>query len=232
MPNRARKLFDENAKDIERLLKLHEEKGGTSQGRRRGLEVLNKSAIVLITSFWEAYCEDIAAEGLEHIVKHGASPDSLPKEIKQIIAKELKDDSNELSVWSLSGDGWKDILKIRLDRLREQRNRKLNTPKAENIDKFFLQSMGLSSVSSSWRWPKKMTADRARKKLDKYGILRGEIAHRGKAAKSVTKAQVEDYFDFIKRLVSKTGGAVNSHAKKVTGKPLWPTLRRRRAIIL
>ena len=55
--------------------------------------------------------------------------------------------------------------------------------------------------------------------------------HRGKAAKSVTKAQVEDHFDFIKRLVTKTGGAVNSHVKKVTGKPLWPTLRRRRAPI-
>jgi hypothetical protein len=231
MPSKARKLFDENAQDIERLLKLHEEKGGTSQGRRRGLEVLNKSAIVLITSFWEAYGEDVAAEGLEHIVKHGVSPDSLPKEIKRIIARELKTNSNELSVWSLCGDGWKNILKARLDRLREQRNRKLNTPKAQNIDDLFLQSMGLSSVSSSWRWAKKMTAGRAREKLDKYATLRGEIAHRGKAAKSVTKAQVEDYFDFIKTLVTKTGGAVNSHVKKVTGKPLWPSLRRRRALI-
>ena len=232
MPSRARKRFDENAKDIEKLLKLHEEKGGTSQGRRRGLEVLNKSAIVLITSFWEAYCEDIAAEGLEHIVKHGASPDSLPKEIKQIIAKELKADPNPLSVWALCGDGWKHILKTRLDRLREQRNRKLNTPKAQNIDDLFLQSLGLTSISSSWRWAKKMKADRARGKLDRYAILRGEIAHRGTAAKSVTKAKVEDYFDFIKRLVSNTDGAVNSHAKRVTGKPLWPTLRRIRALIL
>ncbi len=86
MRSKAHKLFVENAQDIERLLKLHEELGGKSQGRRRGLEVLNKSAIVLITSIWEAYCEDIASEGLEHIVKHGRSPDTLPKEIKKIIA--------------------------------------------------------------------------------------------------------------------------------------------------
>ena len=231
MPSKSRKLFDENAQDIERLLKLHEEKGGTSKGRRRGLEVLNKSAIVLITSFWEVYCEDIAAEGLENIVKHGASPDSLPKEIKQIIAKELKEDKNELSVWSLCGDGWKQVLKIRLDQLREQRNRKLNTPKAQNIDDLFLQSLGLSSVSSSWKWATKMTAKRAREKLDRYAALRGEIAHRGKAAKSVTKAQVEDYFVFIKLLVSKTDGTVNSYVKKVTGKPMWLTLIRRRIII-
>ena len=229
MSSKARKLFDENAQDIDRLLKLHEEKGGTLQGRRRGLEVLNKSAIVLLTSFWEAYCEDIAAEGLEHIIQHGDSPDSLPKEIKQIIAKEIKADLNELSVWSLCGEGWKQILKARLDRLREDRNKKLNTPKTQNIDDLFKQSIGLSSVSSSWRWAKKMTVSRAREKLDKFVALRGEIAHRGKPANSVTKAQVEDYFSFLKQLVSKTGSAVNSHVKKVTGKPLWQRFRRRRS---
>lgn len=228
MASKARKSFDENAKDIERLLKLHEEQGGTSQGRRRGLEVLNKSAIVLITSFWEAYCEDIAAEGLEHIVEYGASPDSLPKKIKQDIAKELKSNPHELAVWSLSGDGWKRILETRLDQLRDQRNWKLNTPNAQNIDELFLHGLGLSSVSSSWTWATKMTVERARIKLNKYVTLRGEIAHRGKAAKSVTKAQFEDYFDFVQKLVSKTGGAVNSHVTKVSGKPLWPTLLRRR----
>jgi hypothetical protein len=226
MPSKAGRSFQQNARDIECLLELHQEKGGPSPGRRRGLEVLNKSAIVLITSFWEAYCEDIAAEGLEHIVKYGASSDSLPKEIKQIIAKELKSDSNDLSVWSLSGDGWKLILKTRLARMQQQRNKRLNTPRTQNIDDLFLQALGLSSVSSSWRWARKMTATRARGKLDRYVTLRGEIAHRGMAAKTVKKAQVEDYFDFIKHLVSKTGGAVNSHVKKITGKPLWETLKR------
>jgi hypothetical protein len=228
MPSKAKKMFDENAGDIKRLLELHEEKGGTLPGRRRGLEVLNKSAIVLITSFWEAYCEDIAAEGLQHIVNQGTSSDSLPKEIKQIIAKELKADPNELSVWSLCGDGWKHILKTRLDRLQEQRNKKLNTPKTQNIDELLLHSMGLSSVSSSWKWATKMTVTRSREKLDKYATLRGEIAHRGIAAKTVTKALVEDYFDFIKQLVSKTDSSVNTHVVKITGKPLWAILRRRR----
>jgi len=231
MPSKAWKSFDQNAQDIERLLELHQEKGGTSPGRRRGLEVLNKSAIVLITSYWEAYCEDIATEGLEHIVQHGRSPDQLPKEIKQIIAKELKADPNDLSVWSLCGEGWKTILKTRLDHLRDQRNRKLNTPRTQNIDDLFLQALGLSSISSSWKWPKKMTIDRARNKLDNYVTLRGEIAHRGIAANAVTKNQVEDYFYFIKRLVSKTGSAVNSHARKITGKPLWELLRRRQRSI-
>jgi hypothetical protein len=227
MPSQARKHFNENAIDIERLLELHQEKGGALPGRRRGLEVLNKSAIILITSFWEAYCEDIAAEGLEHIVKYGSS-NVLPKEIKQLVAKDLKSDLNELAMWDLCGDGWKYILTNRLKNLQEQRNKKLNTPKTQKVDELFMQALGLSSISSSWKWAKKMTVIRAREKLDKYLTLRGEIAHRGIAAKTVTKTQVEDYFDFIKKLVSKTGGSVNSYVKKVTGKPLWVILKRRR----
>ena len=66
-----------------------------------------------------------------------------------------------------------------------------------------------------------MTVRRARAKLDKYVTLRGAIAHRGTAAASVTKFQVTDYFDFIKRLAAKTGGAVNSHVASVTGMRLW-----------
>jgi hypothetical protein len=230
MPSQARKRFDKNAIDIERLMKLHQEKGGALRGRRRGLEVLNKSAIILITSFWEAYCEDIAAESLEYIVKYGVSPESLPKEIKQLVAKELKSNLNELAVWSLCGDGWREILKSRLKILQEQRNNKLNTPKTENIDDLFAKTLGLSSVSSSWRWANKMTAKKASKKLDKYVTLRCEIAHRGIAAKTVTKAQVEDYSDFIKKAVSKTEDAVKSHVGRITGKPLWGILRRKQNV--
>lgn len=231
MSSKAWKAFNQNASDIKRLLEIHQEEGGTSPGRRYRLEVLNKSAIVLITSFWEAYCEDIAAEGLEHIVKYSNTSDALPKEIKQMIAKELKTDLNELSVWSLTGDGWKAILQDRLQRFQDQRNKRLNTPKTQNIDKLFLYALGMPHVSSSWTWAKKMTVARAREKLDKYVTLRGEIAHRGKAAQSVTKAQADDYFNFIKTLASKTGGAVNSHVRKLTGRPLWRILKRRRLLM-
>lgn len=227
MTSKAFKAFDENASDIQRLLQIHEEKSGISPGRRYRLEVLNKSAIVLITSFWEAYCEDLASEGLEHIVTHSTSSAVLPKEIKKVVAKELKKDDNELAVWSLSGDGWKEILRSNLQRLRDQRNKRLNTPKTENIDELFRDSLGIPHVSSSWRWAKKMTVKRAREKLDAYVSLRGEIAHRGKAASAVRKAQVQDYFEFIKKLASKTGGTVNTHVRKITGKPLWPIRRLR-----
>jgi len=181
---------------------------------------LNKSAVVLITSIWEAYCEDLAAEALGHIVKHSKTASSLSKEIKKLVAKELKSDTNQLAIWDLSDDGWRQVLQARLARLQKNRNRRLNTPKFANIDELFLTAIGITEISKSWRWTN-MTASQARTKLDKYVTLRGEIAHRGTASRSCSKQQVDDYFAFIKRVVGKTGGRVNTHVKKATGKPLW-----------
>ena len=225
MPSNARKAFDKNLQDIERLLRLHEQQGGNARGRRYGLEVLNKSAIVLITSYWEAYCEDLASEALVHIVKHVKSAKDLPTELKKQIARELEKDKHELAIWEIADEGWRKYLEDRLESLKEIRNRKLNTPKTENIDNLFKSAIGLSKVSSNWRWSKKMTITRAREKLDRYVSLRGEIAHRGQASKTVKKSEVEDYLNFIKRLAAKTGGNVNSYIKRLTKKPLWRTKR-------
>ena len=67
-------------------------------------------------------------------------------------------------------------------------------------------------------WAKKLTADKARKKLEKF--VRA-IAHRGHAILPVTKAQVMDYRDFITYAAAKTGGAVNAHVIKITGQSLF-----------
>jgi len=143
MPSKARKAFDANTKDIERLLELHTKEGGVQKGRRYGLEVLNKSAIVLITAYWEAYCEDIAAEGLEHIVKHSKSAEALPKELKKEIAKVINSNKNELELWKIADDGWRTYLKDRLSELQTHRNRRLNTPKSDNIDELFRSAVGI-----------------------------------------------------------------------------------------
>jgi hypothetical protein len=187
--------------------------------------VLNKSAIVLITAIWEAYCEDIAAEALAHIVANVARGSKLPTDLKKKIASELKTPNrNDLAVWDLADDGWKTVVQARLAQLTAERSRKLNTPKSANIDELFATAIGLPSVSSAWRWGG-MPAARARTKLDKYITLRGAIAHRGKSATGCKKWQVTDYFRHVRQIGSRTGGQVNSFVKRVTGKRLWSNAR-------
>lgn len=221
MASKARLAFNKNAEDISRLIELHALVGGIGPGRRRGLEVLNKSAIVLITAIWEAYCEDIASEGLEHIVKYAKSAEAIPVELKKIITRNLKSSAHELEIWKVADGGWRIYLTEHLEKLKEERDRRLNTPKTAQINELFKSALGIEKISTSWKWDKKMTAARAADKLDKYVTLRGAIAHRGSNDKPVIKANVTDYFDFIKSIVSKTGGAVNRHVKSTTGKKMW-----------
>ena len=134
--------------------------------------------------------------------------------------KKLADDKNELSVWGLADEGWRKVLEQQLDTLQEQRNRRLNTPKAANIDDLFFNALGISKISSTWKWDK-TNATKARNHLDKFVELRGAVAHRGKAGAAVKKKQATDYFDLVKKLAAKTGGKVNTHVKSITGKSLW-----------
>ncbi len=148
MASQARKDFDRNVKDVERLLELHASVGGDAQGRRFDLEVLNKSAIVLITAIWEAYCEDIAAEALEHLVTNVSSGSQLPKDLKKKIANDIKADLNDLAMWGLADAGWQECTRARLASLTEERNRRLNTPKPDQIDELFSAAIGLAKVLS------------------------------------------------------------------------------------
>jgi len=54
-----------------------------------------------------------------------------------------KADQHDLAVWSLADGGWRQVLMDRLDGLREARNRRLNTPKAGQIDDLFFRALGI-----------------------------------------------------------------------------------------
>ena len=178
MSSFAKEAFNENAADIERLMAIHEEIGGAEPGRRAGLEVLNKSAVVLTSAIWEAFCEDLAAEALKHLVNHVSSAAELPAKLRTLVAKEVKAQPHEHAVWSLAGDGWKTVVNARMASLATERNTKLNTPKTAQINDLFATAIGLENIGNCWRWAG-MTAARAATKLDGIITLRGSIAHRG-----------------------------------------------------
>jgi hypothetical protein len=169
----ARETFEANREDVERLMELHELMGGGGPGRRIGLEVLNKSGVVLTCAIWEAYVEDVAAEVIEHYVDHLKDVNRLPKDLRLRVAKEL----DGADIWKLAGRGWKQELRNRLKGLQAQRNTALNTPKAAYVEGFFTQALGITGVTSCWAW-RRMSNASAKAKLDRYVTLRGDIAHR------------------------------------------------------
>jgi hypothetical protein len=220
MPTTARTRFEANASDVKHLLDIHELLGGTDPGRRSDqLQVLNKSGIVLVCAIWEAYCEDLAAEALDFLVRHVSGPDKLPKSLRKRVAKELESDVNRLAVWKLAGSGWQPLLLQRLTDLQDERNRGLNTPKADNIQELFDEALGLADVSATWYWGG-MARERARGKLDEYVTLRGDIAHRGTAHR-VQRDKVHDFLNHVERLVAKTDTKVNDFLRDECGSSIF-----------
>jgi len=209
--------FEENCGDVERLLDIHRELAGDGPGKKHGVEVLNKSAVVLMCAAWEAYCEDIAAEAIDHLVNHAANASKLPKELRKQIARELERDLDNLAVWRLADDSWRQLLQARTQTLADERNRNLNTPKTANIRSLFRDAIGLPNVPSAWYW-QKMSAVQAAEKLDSYVTLRGDIAHRSKAAATIKKSHASKFGEHVKRLVEKTDCYINYQLEKACGR--------------
>ena len=225
MASQARKTFDENHKDIENLLdyysvseQLHEDY--PDDGLMDGADVVLRSSIVLLVTYWEAYLEDIVTEAIEHIVEHVEDPTKIPKELKKTVIRELSGDKNELAMWRLTGDGWRDCIKSRLPQLKEARNRSFNTPKSAQTQSFIHSALGIVDITKTWDFQDRDASTNA-KYLDTLVELRGQIAHRGKIKKKITDESVKALSLFVKELVSKTGGSINAEVKKIAGSPLW-----------
>lgn len=215
--------FDvEATPQIDRLLGIHEEIGGSGPGRRYNLEVLNKAAIVLISAFWEAFIEDLAAEVLEHFAKETKDVNSLPLELRKSIAKDVASAKHELSPWELAGDGWREALRSRAKKIKDGNDRTLSTPTSRNVEDFFRTQAGVSDLTSCWHWAGAPVA-RNIERLDEFVRLRNAIAHRGGPTDvGVLKKDARDGLNLIRRIAELSLKYVNKKVEQSVGVKLIP----------
>lgn len=209
-----------NLKEVERLLKIHTEVAGSTVGPKHNVEVLNKSGIVLLVACWEAFIEDLAETSFQLLLRRAKSPDFFPQKVLTLVSKKLREDKDDRRVWDLAGDGWKIVLRSHRDSVIKRYIGSLNTPKPKQIDDLFDSLLALSKLSKKWSWPKCKPAQ-ARTRLEKLVTLRGEIAHRVSAARSVHKSDVKRATSFIGRLAVSTHNAVNSSLRARLGHNVW-----------
>lgn len=190
-----------NSKEALRLLDVHETLTGRRPGRRTDVEVLNKSAIVLLVACWEAYVEDLASASFDALLQDASTPSIFPRAVLVGASKPLQDDKDESKVWALAGTGWQSILKAHRDSVLTRYVGTLNTPKPEQVDLLFEKLVGLKALSTHWHWPKNSSVA-ARARLQALVTLRGEIAHRVATARSVRKDDVKKASALIGRLAT------------------------------
>lgn len=210
-----------NIQEVDRLLSIHTLVAGTSPGRKRDVQVLNKSALILLLACWEAYVEDMAKNSFEFMLDNAAAPNVFEEYVLAIAAKEIKQGSTQ-DLWALAGSGWKTALSAHKEKILNKYIVKgsFNTPSSENIDRLFSELIGLKGMSKEWHWPGMSNAT-AITKLAELIDQRGAIAHRVESSQAVYKKDVVAYRNFISRLAVITHNRMLALVYAKTKKRPW-----------
>lgn len=220
LDNNHGNAFIDNLIEVDRLSSIHRQVTSSGPGRKYDVQVLHKSAIVLLVSCWEAYIEDLARELLIHMTAEADDPKVFPNNVLKIAASI----NSGMNSWKLAGEGWKQVLHGNLDRVLAKTTGSLNTPKTAQTNKLFLETVGLQDIASNWLWQGRKAED-AQKQLDRLVSLRGDIAHRVTTSSSVTLKNVRSARGLINRIAVKSHNAACAHLERQIGSSPWVRMR-------
>lgn len=223
MQSNSLKSLEKNLVEVDRLFQIHREIGGSDPGRRhQGLEVINKSAIVLTCAYWEAFIEELCIEAAGCLVKQIKKPDKVPQALRVSCARYLNTkEAGEF--WKVAVSDWKKIV-IQNAEFRAQGKRDgdygFTTPSVENIKNLFEHTLALEDVTRSWSW-QGQSRENAEEKLGQFIELRSKIVHGVSPPNSVHLQYAEQQRDFIRNLGLATDVVVKLHLHGITGKIPW-----------
>ncbi len=221
MSSIAKQNFDQNKQDVASLWAIHQEIAGAGPGRKRDVEVINRSAMIFITACWESYIEDVAKESFEFILQHMTGAQSVPAKLKAFVAAPYLEQKDPRKVWELADSGWKTILIGRKNEILNEWLGHFNTPKTAQIDQLFEELLGLKRLSNCWHW-QRVNNEAAKKKLDDYVTIRGNIAHRIRHSGAVYKNWGIGYLRHTEGLVHCTDQKMREYVNGLVGTYPWP----------
>ena len=215
-------LFSENINEARRLIEIHTQLIGGKPGYPAEVEVLNKSGVVLLVACWEAFVEDMAKSSFECLLSNAQDHTVFPAKVLTQASKDIWNTKDERTVWTLADSGWKNLLSMHKDKILKEYIAGFHTPRPDRVDNLFESLIGLKNLSSSWKW-RGMNSNQARRKLDDLITLRGSIAHRVKASKSVRKDDVKGSSDFVVRLAYYSSNTLRDYIYNRVGEYPWPS---------
>lgn len=181
-------------------------------------EPFYNSSILVLASYWEAFCVDLIIEGSSfyHFLD---SHEKLPGFFKRIISLEIKNDNHELAGWKLADDKWKSFIKSRANELSTN-NYKFKNAKPEFVSEAFKKYLGIELDKNIWE----VDNFDSKRKLDpilEFIEIRNEIAHEGGAER-----RVEEKFPFLirhslEKIAKNLSKAIDAHFLQLTGERFY-----------
>src|SRR5438093_11025491 len=105
--NKHTKALTTNLRDITRLKDIHARITPKGPGRKHDVEVLHKSAIVLLVACWEAFIEDMVEATLEWMIVHAKDHKAFPA----VVLDRIASTHQGAKAWLLAGDRWKQVVR-------------------------------------------------------------------------------------------------------------------------
>lgn len=215
--------FIENPDEVKRLVDIHVKVAGNSVGRKADVEILHKSAVVLLTACWESFVESTVCAAFDFLLSRTNDANIFPKSVLVKAVKEIRADKDERKIWDLAGVGWKRILADYKNQILTKEIEYFHVPRATNVDELFERIIGLENMCKNWTWRGQNNQDTI-KTLNKFIDLRGSIAHKIKIGQKIQKRDILYFLNFINNLAVATNNAVNDYIEKRTGTVPWPRL--------
>src|SRR6267378_6083031 len=99
MPSKAKANFDANKADIDQLWSIHQDYAGKGAGRKHGVEVLNRAAIIFITAIWESFIEDLAREAFDFLLANAPNPSAIPSKVRDAATRPIFEQKDSRKIW-------------------------------------------------------------------------------------------------------------------------------------
>ena len=214
----ARATFVGNSADIRAYFVLHQLAfKDANKAVRRLAYVVDKSIYILVASLWEAYCEDVVTESLNHIIAYAPSYHSLQQGLIEEIQKTIR--SGKDSPWDLAGEGWREYLKKRREGFERKRNKEFAGPKSESVEQFFSHVLGIDELCNSWKTA--AGAPLICEELDEHIDRRNTLVHRITPGRVLNKRDVKQFYKVVWRLVEYTDAVIDEMLVGTTGESRW-----------
>lgn len=181
--SRARtNTFEPVMADVRELQTAHGQMRTGERGRQWGLAGINRGAVALILSAWEAYVEDVALECVDAL-----RPATPPAN----------------ALWP--HDAWPALRASTVSKAQQ-----LHTPSAQNVRNLFRSAIGLTDVTASWVWRGCSNAT-ALTKFDGLLTMRHRIVHGAVPRPNVQYKYVLWAQLFVERVVERTDEVLRDH---------------------
>ncbi|ENM5791934.1 hypothetical protein V4V45_003850 [Vibrio mimicus] len=184
MPSQAFRKFRRNLKDVERLIKAHDELSPNHRGKR-ALGHINRSGVIMLCAAWEVYCEEVLVECVKYISVNLDAPGELPIPVQKHLSKLVREAKTETKPMELAGEGWRALYVS----YTQQESKSVNSPKTTILEPLYKRFIGLNKLSDYWTAGSQYITD--------FVAVRGDIAHNGRSAEYVKISRLIEYKDVI-----------------------------------